>query len=87
MSAERVISWNLTHFEADLGLKPYSLLIDESDDYERGVAHKSSQMRDIVEPLLAGSSQNSKAMKTFETRSFVFSQRRTHQRFPIKPEE
>jgi hypothetical protein len=87
MGAERVTEWNLIHFEADTRLKPYPSFIHESDDGERGVAHKSSQMRDIVEPLLAGSSQNSKAMKTFETRSFVFSQRRTHQRFPIKPEE
>jgi hypothetical protein len=72
MGAERVISGNLIQFEADFAFKPYPSLIDESDDGDRGIAHKSSQMRDVVEPLLAGSSQNSKAMKTFETRTFVF---------------
>jgi hypothetical protein len=66
------------HFKADFGLKPYPLLIDESDDSYGGIAHKSSQMSDVIEPLLAGSSQDSKAMKTFETGTFVFWQRRLH---------
>jgi hypothetical protein len=78
MGTERVISRNLIHFKADFGLKPHLLLIDESDDGDGGIAHKSSQMSDVVERLLAGCSQNSKAMKTFETGAFVFWQRRPH---------
>src|ERR1035438_3602336 len=54
-------------FKADFGLKPYPLLIDESDDGDRSIAHKSGQMSDVVEALLAGSSENSKAMKTFRS--------------------
>jgi hypothetical protein len=37
-------------------------------------------MSDVVECLLAGSSQNSKAIKTFEAGAFVFWQRRRHGR-------
>jgi hypothetical protein len=41
VGAERAISRNLIHCKADFSLKPYPLLIDESDDGDRGIAHKS----------------------------------------------
>jgi hypothetical protein len=72
MGAERVIARNLIQFKSDFGLKPYPLLIDECDNGYGSIAHESSQMRDVVECLLAGSSQNSKAIKTFETETLVF---------------
>jgi len=78
MGTEGVISRNLIHFKTDLGLKPYPLVVDESDDGDRRVAHKSSQMSDVVESLLVRSAQNSKAIETFETGNFVFWKRRTH---------
>jgi hypothetical protein len=54
------------------------VLIDECDNGHGGVAHDSSQMSDVVERLLAGCSQDSKAMKTFETGNFVFWLSRPH---------
>jgi hypothetical protein len=42
------------------------LLIDESDDGDRSITDKSGQTGNVVEYLLARSSQNSKAAKTFE---------------------
>jgi len=72
MGAERVIARNLIQFQLDFGLKPYPLLIDECDNGYGGIAHESSQMSDVVECLLAGSSQDSKAMKAFETGTLVF---------------
>jgi hypothetical protein len=87
MGAERVISRNLIYFKPDFGLEPYSLLIHESNGGERDITHKSSQMSDVVEPLLAGCSQNSKAVKTFEAGAFVFWQGRLHRRLPTKLEE
>jgi hypothetical protein len=59
-------------------LKPYPLLVDESDDGDRRIAHGSGQMSDVVELLLAGGSQNTKATKTFETGVFIFWQRQLH---------
>src|ERR1035438_2855110 len=78
MGAERVLSRNLIQFKVDFGFEPYPLLVDKGDDGDRGIAHKSGQISDVVEPLLAGSSQNSKATKTFETGAFVFRQRHLH---------
>jgi hypothetical protein len=52
------------------------LLIDECDNGYGDIAHESSQMSDVVECLLAGSSQDSKAMKAFETGTLVFWLRR-----------
>jgi hypothetical protein len=75
MGAERVVSRNPIQFKADFGLKPYPLLVDESDDGDRRIAHGSGQMSDVVELLLAGGSQNTKATKTFETGVFIFWQR------------
>jgi hypothetical protein len=54
------------------------LLIYESDDGDWSIADKSGQMNDFVEHLLAGCSQNSKGMKTFETEAFVLWQRQLH---------
>jgi hypothetical protein len=54
------------------------LLVDESDDGDRRIAHGSGQMSDVVELLLAGGSQNTKATKTFETGVFIFWQRQLH---------
>jgi hypothetical protein len=69
------------------------LLIDESDDGDWSIADKSGQTGNVVERLLARSSKNSKATKTFETGTFVLWQRWLHsrlrttheKRFPLRP--
>jgi hypothetical protein len=58
--------------------EPHPLLIDESNLAEGSIADEGGKMKNVVEPLLAGSSKNSKAMETFETGNFVFWQRRPH---------
>jgi hypothetical protein len=78
VGTERAISRNLIQLKADFRLKPYPLLIDESDDGDWSIADMSSQMSNFVEHLLAGCSQNSKATKTFETGAFVLWQGRLH---------
>jgi hypothetical protein len=54
------------------------LLIDESDDGDWSIADESGQTGDVVEHLLAGCSQNPKAMKTFETGPFILWERQLH---------
>jgi hypothetical protein len=54
------------------------LLIDESNLAEGSIAGEDSETKNVVEHLLAGSSQNSKAMETFEAGALVFWQRQLH---------
>jgi hypothetical protein len=67
IGTKRAISRNLIQVNADFRFKPYPLLIDESDDGDWSIADKSGQTGDVIEHLLAGCSQNTKATKTFET--------------------
>jgi hypothetical protein len=78
IGTERAISRNLIQLKADFRLKPYPLLIDESDDGDWSIADKGGQTSNVVEHLLAGCSQNLKATKTFETKAFVLWQRQLH---------
>src|SRR5260370_19917885 len=61
IGTERAVSRNLIQLKADFRLKPYPLLLDESDDGDWSVADKSGQMSNVVVHLLAGCSQDSKA--------------------------
>jgi len=54
------------------------LAVDEGDDGDWNLADKSGQLSQVVELLLAGRSQNSKATKTFETGAFVLWRGRLH---------
>src|ERR1039457_918073 len=75
MGRKRALSRNLIELKADFRFEPHPLLIDESNLAEGSIADEGGKMKNVVEHLLAGTSQNSKAMKTFETGAFVFLQR------------
>src|ERR1035438_8887178 len=78
IGTERALPRNLLQLKADFRLKPYLLLIYESDDSDWSIADQTSQTGKVVEHLLADRSQNSKAAKTFETGAFVLWQGRLH---------
>jgi hypothetical protein len=54
------------------------LLIDESDDGDWSIADKRGEQGNVVEHLLAGCSQNTKATKTFETGTFILWEGQLH---------
>src|SRR3984885_7177302 len=68
---KRTLSRNLIELEADFRFEPHPLLIDKSDLADGSIADDGSQTKNVVKCLLAGGSQNPKAMKTFETGAFV----------------
>jgi hypothetical protein len=69
---------NVIQLKTDFRRRPHPLAVDEGDDGDWSIADKSGQLSQVVELLLAGRSQNSKATKTFETGAFVLWRGRLH---------
>jgi len=78
IGAERAVSRDLIQLKTDSRFKPYSLLINESDDGDRDVADKSSEMGNVVEYFLTECSENSQSAKTFDAGAFVLWERQLH---------